>query len=125
MTLKQKRQLGLLISQRKDLARRKVATRHAELTGLTTRTIGDMADDASRETLRAKQYALENHDLLAFQHLEEAQDRMDSDAFGTCQVCGEPIEISRLAIIPETSMCYACAVDTEQRSNDYEQPIAT
>ena len=60
MTLKQKRQLGLLISQRKDLARRKVATRHAELTGLTTRTIGDMADDASRETLRAKQYALEN-----------------------------------------------------------------
>ena len=30
---------------------------------------------------------------------------MDSGAYGTCEVCGEPISPDRLEVMPSTSFC--------------------
>lgn len=38
-----------------------------------------------------------------------ALSRIDAGSYGRCAVCGEPIEAPRLAAVPYTSRCGACA----------------
>ncbi len=41
--------------------------------------------------------------------IKQALLRIDKGEYGTCQVCGEPINIERLKIIPYSNMCVKCA----------------
>lgn len=41
--------------------------------------------------------------------IKQALSRIDKGEYGTCQVCGEPINIERLKIIPYSNMCVKCA----------------
>ena len=115
MTSKQKRRVRLLLSQKKDQARRRYALRHAEIEDLSAETTGDFTDEAVRDDSLEMQLTLEEHDLLEFRSLEEAQDRLEYKDFGCCQICKGPIRISRLLSVPETSLCYACAAALERR----------
>jgi RNA polymerase-binding transcription factor DksA len=46
--------------------------------------------------------------------LDEAAERLGTDAFGTCRRCGKPIAFERLAAHPTAVTCVACA-DTPAR----------
>lgn len=35
--------------------------------------------------------------------------KVDSDEFGECQICGDEINIERLKVIPESTICIECA----------------
>jgi len=41
--------------------------------------------------------------------LTYALSRIDDDAFGLCEACEEPIAAARLMIMPEATLCVACA----------------
>lgn len=41
--------------------------------------------------------------------IKQALHRIDNGEYGVCQVCGEPINIERLKIIPYSNMCVKCA----------------
>ncbi|MEJ2500821.1 MAG: TraR/DksA C4-type zinc finger protein [Campylobacterales bacterium] len=41
--------------------------------------------------------------------LKYALARMDSETYGVCEACGEPIAPARLALLPEATLCVACA----------------
>ncbi len=41
--------------------------------------------------------------------IKQALTRIDKGEYGTCQVCGEPINIERLKVIPYSNMCVKCA----------------
>ncbi len=41
--------------------------------------------------------------------LETALRSIDTDDFGLCQACEEPIAVARLMVMPETTLCVACA----------------
>ncbi len=41
--------------------------------------------------------------------LERALSKIDSEDFGLCAVCEEPIPIARLMHVPESSCCVKCA----------------
>lgn len=41
--------------------------------------------------------------------------RMDADEYGICAACGEPIPPERLAVMPNSEYCLACAEKREQR----------
>lgn len=41
--------------------------------------------------------------------IKQALSRIERGEYGTCQVCGEPINIERLKIIPYSNMCVKCA----------------
>ena len=43
------------------------------------------------------------------EQITAAQDRLDHDGFGRCEVCRAPIPIARLEIRPWTTTCVACA----------------
>lgn len=41
--------------------------------------------------------------------LKEAIARLEGGEYGICESCGNPIEPERLEIIPDTTLCAACA----------------
>jgi len=41
--------------------------------------------------------------------LEHALKNIDEDTFGICQMCDEDINIERLKILPESTICIECA----------------
>lgn len=48
----------------------------------------------------------------AEQHLaeiEEALEQLDMGIYGLCEVCGNPIEPERLAVLSHTTVCSKCA----------------
>lgn len=46
--------------------------------------------------------------------LEYALSRIDSETFGLCEACGEPIAPARLGLMPETTLCVDCANEKGQ-----------
>jgi RNA polymerase-binding transcription factor DksA len=45
--------------------------------------------------------------------IDAALDRIADDTYGLCIECDEPIEIDRLAVMPETDVCLSCASTRE------------
>jgi RNA polymerase-binding transcription factor DksA len=41
--------------------------------------------------------------------LDRAQERLDRDGYGRCEVCGEPIPAERLEVRPAATTCVRCA----------------
>ncbi len=41
--------------------------------------------------------------------LRKALIRIEEGEYGTCEQCGKPIHPDRLAILPDTKLCIACA----------------
>ena len=118
MTSKQKEYFFLLISKKLDEVRRRYALRHAGLADLSAKTVGDLVDEASRTYALSMECLLEDHELLEYKNLEEAQRRIGSGEFGCCRICGESIEVARLLKVPETSMCRSCSEDNERRHGE-------
>ena len=50
--------------------------------------------------------------------IDEALERLyrTPDEFGKCSVCGKPIEMERLEVIPETTLCAEHALQADQAS---------
>jgi DnaK suppressor protein len=46
--------------------------------------------------------------------LAGALERIESGTYGTCSVCGEPIERARLAAMPEADTCLRCQEELER-----------
>lgn len=41
--------------------------------------------------------------------LERQVSRISSGTYGTCEICGKPIDPDRLAVLPDTDVCIECA----------------
>ncbi len=41
--------------------------------------------------------------------LRQALDRLKAGTYGICERCGKPINPERLAVLPDTTLCMACA----------------
>ena len=61
--------------------------------------------------------------LALLYNLERKIDEIDvalraakEGTYGTCEVCGQPIDPERLKIMPEATMCVSCKSVTERRS---------
>ena len=119
MRRKQKELFSQLITKKKEEARRRYASRRAELGDLSTKVVGDFGDEAFRNNALVTENALAEQEFIQYRFLEEAERRLESGNFGCCQVCGEPIEVSRLLAMPETSICYACSQDIELSRKRY------
>lgn len=52
---------------------------------------------------------------LRVQQVEAALARFESDEYGDCLECGEPVETGRLTAQPETPFCFGCQSAREKR----------
>ena len=48
--------------------------------------------------------------------IDEAIKRVDDGTYGLCQTCQKPISLSRLKVVPYTSMCIECQRDKERKT---------
>ncbi|MDA1312318.1 MAG: TraR/DksA family transcriptional regulator [Acidobacteria bacterium] len=61
-----------------------------------------------------------NIDVMLLREIEAALARMESDEYGTCPECEEPISMKRLHAIPWAHYCVPCQ---EELSEDSEAPF--
>lgn len=69
------------------------------------------AADAGSDTQEAeKDWANIHRESLQLAQIDDALRllREDPDAYGVCDVCGAPIEIARLELVPWTGRCARC-----------------
>lgn len=77
---------------------------------------GDVQDEIDRvTTLEAKTAALQlsTREYKALEDVRSALQRVEDGSYGTCVVCGEPIDEARLHAIPETPYCIRDAESVE------------
>ena len=43
------------------------------------------------------------------EHLQRAMARLEAGSYGICERCGKPINPERLEVLPDTTICVACA----------------
>jgi len=74
----------------------------------------DMGDQASAEIDRNFMLRLRGREQRLLKKIEEAIEKIDSGAFGTCDICGEEINLKRLEARPVTNMCIFCKTEQEE-----------
>jgi len=80
-------------------------TQFAEILG---RASGDSSDEALAVTLGDLSAARVDHEIRQLREMDAALARMDSEEFGTCVDCGEPIPAARLVANPAAVRCVGC-----------------
>ncbi len=73
----------------------------------------DPADRAGAETARNLNLRIRDRQRKLGQKVREAIQRMESDKFGFCEFCDEPIDRTRLLARPVTTMCISCKEQQE------------
>ncbi len=69
---------------------------------------GDPADQATAASEAAIQVRLHQTDSRLLRAIDEALARVERGAYGTCEVCSEPITVVRLTAVPWTRLCLNC-----------------
>jgi RNA polymerase-binding transcription factor DksA len=67
-----------------------------------------MADDASAAFDQARDLALRSSLEETLKQVEKALGRFDNGTYGTCGVCGGPIDPARLKALPYAPTCLGC-----------------
>jgi len=108
----------MFIEIRKKLLRQKfdlLSEAEEALNVLPGQTIfPDLGDQASAEIDRNFMLRLRGREQRLLKKIEEAIEKIDTGAFGVCDVCGQEIDIKRLDARPVTNMCILCKTEQEE-----------
>jgi DnaK suppressor protein len=86
-------------------------------------TRGDSLDIASSARDREITFMLKSRELDELRAVEDAIERIDSDNYGICANCEDPIELKRLEAVPWARFCRACQEEMESRSVPRRSPF--
>jgi DnaK suppressor protein len=68
----------------------------------------DPADAGSASFERETAQSLSNHARNLLSQIDDAMRRMDAGTYGTCERCGQIIEVARLEALPYATLCMDC-----------------
>ncbi len=74
----------------------------------------DMSDQATAEADQNFLLRLREREQKLLKKIDEALERLASNTFGTCEVCGGKISYERLKARPVTTLCIACKTRQEE-----------
>jgi RNA polymerase-binding protein DksA len=69
----------------------------------------DFAEQATQNENNEVEDYLGNSARTEIGMIKQALSRIESGDYGMCQICGEPINVERLKIIPYSTLCVKCA----------------
>jgi DnaK suppressor protein len=69
---------------------------------------GDMADHGSGELSQHLSVTLMENDRIELDRIERAISRIETGAYGECEVCEKSIPMARLKAIPWATKCISC-----------------
>jgi RNA polymerase-binding transcription factor DksA len=72
----------------------------------------DVAGDMAEQTLDDR---LERVERQRLDEVEDALQKIHGHGYGLCEGCGEPIEVSRLVVLPWAQQCVRCSLHTRGR----------
>ena len=52
--------------------------------------------------------SLDSHTKSQLREVEEALRKIDDQTYGSCSICGKPIDPARLQALPQATLCLAC-----------------
>jgi DnaK suppressor protein len=74
----------------------------------------DTGDVASQEVNQAFKIRLREREQKLLKKIDSALQRVEDGTFGTCDDCGEAIEVKRLMARPVTTLCIECKSRQEE-----------
>ncbi|NIO06388.1 MAG: TraR/DksA family transcriptional regulator [Proteobacteria bacterium] len=80
--------------------------------------IQDMADEASNLYTKQILMSLSENQRQVLREIDEALDRITEGTYGTCDGCGDPINLKRLQIRPFAKYCVQCQDSIERQTSD-------
>ena len=75
----------------------------------------DPTDRASLEADRNFMLRIRDRENKLIKKIKKALDRIESETFGVCEICGEDISIKRLKARPVTTQCIDCKTKEEAK----------
>ncbi|TAN45848.1 MAG: RNA polymerase-binding protein DksA [Nitrospirae bacterium] len=100
-----------LLMQREEL----LSGADASLNALPEENVySEMGDQASSDIDRGFMLRLRGRERKLLNKIEEAIEKIDTGNYGTCEVCGEEINVKRLEARPVTTMCIDCKTEQEE-----------
>ncbi len=75
----------------------------------------NFADSSQVTAERGETEALVNNLADSLREVEHALSKFDSDTYGVCEGCGQPIAEARLEARPEARLCINCAAAAASR----------
>ncbi len=102
---------SLLLQQRSELLNKAIIFKEESLTERVCH--GDEGDIAASELSLSMHLRLQERHMQLLQKIDHSLSKIDSKRFGLCELCEEPMNLSRLKARPVASLCIACKEDQE------------
>lgn len=77
----------------------------------------DEVDSANDNILLAADMRFSNRESLYYKKIMKTLSKVESDQYGMCDDCGEPITYTRLMARPTSEMCILCKEESEREEN--------
>jgi len=87
---------------------RTVARTEDELATLEGHQAGPPVEDAATDTMAAMLARLQGRERHELDEIEDALGRLESETFGLCERCQQPIALARLRAVPAARRCMDC-----------------
>lgn len=84
------------------------------LDGLDTSNKDDV-DSANDNILLSHSMRFSNREMLYLKKIKKTLNHIESEEFGMCDDCGDPISFERLRARPTSNMCIVCKEDSESK----------
>lgn len=77
----------------------------------------DEVDSANDSILLAADMRFSNRESLYYKKIMKTLSKIESEAYGMCDECGDPITYSRLIARPTSEMCILCKEESEREES--------
>lgn len=77
----------------------------------------DEVDSANDNILLAADMRFSNRESLYYKKIMKTLSKMDSEQYGMCDECGDPITYTRLLARPTSEMCILCKEESEREES--------
>ncbi len=77
---------------------------------------GKREEEATEAFELEKRLAMERRLWESIAEVEHALEKFETDTYGTCENCGQPIETERLAARPQATLCMQCKSQQSKRA---------
>ena len=108
-----------LLTEKRDEIIKKAKQTLEEDMALDANDLPDEMDLASSEYLQSFTFRLRGREKVFLDKIEKALAKIEDGSFGTCEECGEEIQVKRLEARPETTLCIRCKEDQERLEKDF------
>ncbi len=82
----------------------------------------DEVDLASSEADQSMNLRLRDRERVLLRKVEKAIEKIEKGEYGTCENCGEDIEVKRLEARPVADLCIRCKEEQERQERSFAEP---